>query len=68
MRVFIVSHDQGVDGGRAEAVFATVERAIAYVEQQKAERYPRLKRLGELTLVWESLGDTFYIDEFEVGE
>jgi len=67
MRVFIVSHDQGVDGGRAEAVFATVERAIAYVEQQKAERYPRLKRLGELTLVWESLGDTFYIDEFEVG-
>ena len=66
MTVFVVSHDQGVDGGRAEAVFATVERAIAYVEQQKAERYPKLKRLGELTLIWDSLGDTFSIDKFEV--
>jgi hypothetical protein len=66
MRVFVVTHAQGVDGGRAVAVRATVGGAIAFVEQQK-ERYTSLKRQGT-ELFWDSLGDSFYIDEFEVWE
>ncbi len=63
-KVFVVSHDQGVDGGQAVAVFATEAKAVEFVEQQM-DRYPDLKRC-EGRLVWDSLGDTFLIDEFEV--
>lgn len=66
MKVFVVSHDQGVDGGCAIEVRATVEGAIAFVEQVKELRYPNLIRRGK-ELIWDSLGDSFCIDEFEVG-
>jgi hypothetical protein len=65
MRVFVISHDQGVDGGRAIDVRSTEEAAIAFVERHPL--YPKLKRDGD-RLVWDSLGDTLYVEEFEVGD
>ena len=66
MKVFVITHDQGVDGGRAIEVRATVEGAISYVEDMLPQ-YPGMKRV-EGQLCWDSLGDSFFIDEFEVGE
>jgi hypothetical protein len=66
MKVFVVTHDQGVDGGRAVGVYATVDGAIAFVENQ-SRHYPSLKRQGT-ELFWDSLGDSFSVDEFEVEE
>ena len=63
MNVFVISHDQGVDGGRAIEVFRTESAAVRYMEEQIVPRHRDLKRCG---LRWESLGDTFLIDEFEV--
>jgi hypothetical protein len=67
MKVFVITHDQGVDGGRAIEVRSTVDGAITFVEGLVKERYPNVKRQGD-QLYWDSLGDAFFIDEFEVGD
>lgn len=67
-KVFVISHDQGVDGGRAIGVFATFAGAENFIVKEvipKMTSPERLKRVRPEC--WDSLGDTFTIEEFEVG-
>jgi hypothetical protein len=66
MTVQVISHDQGVDGGRAIAVFLTQAAAIRYVETVIVPKSRSLQRVS--FKCWESLGDTYTIEEFVVQD
>lgn len=65
MKVLVLSHDQGVDGGCAIAVFASKEGVLSFMEKEILPHYPKLRKEAD-RLFWDSLGDSFLAEEMDV--